>query len=68
MVQDTGFQMLLPTGKGLFAVKSVEEAAEAICIIKSDYHRHAAAARNLAEEYFDTNKVISKMLHLAGIK
>lgn len=68
VMQDTGFQTLLPAGKGLFAVKSVEEAAEAIRMITSDYTLHSVAARKIAEEHLDSNKVISKILDLAGIK
>jgi hypothetical protein len=67
VVQDTGFRNLLPVGEGLFAVNSVEEAAEAIRMITYDYHRHAKAARKIAAEHFDSDKIIKKMLDCAGI-
>jgi hypothetical protein len=66
VVQDTAFTELLPTGKGLFAVKTVEEAAEAIRAIRRDYARHSAAARAVAREHFDSDKVLRALLKEAG--
>jgi hypothetical protein len=68
VVQATGFESLLPTGKGLFAVTTVEEAAEAIKAIRRDYSMHSAAARAIAAEYFDSDKLLSRLLAEAGIK
>jgi hypothetical protein len=68
VVQDTGFQKLLPTGNGLFAVNSVEEAAEAIRSIKKDYTHHAKSAREIALEHFDSTRILSKMLEIVGIR
>src|SRR5262249_27761307 len=50
VLQATGFEDLLPTGRGLFAVRTAEEAAEAIRMIRADYHLHSLAARALARE------------------
>jgi len=41
VMQDTGFSSHLPCGRGLFAVRDVDEAAEAIARIDSDYVTHA---------------------------
>jgi hypothetical protein len=68
VVQATGFESLLPTGKGLFAVTTVEEAAEAIKEIRRDYSMHSAAARAIAAEYFDSDKLLSRLLAEAGIR
>src|SRR5205823_2133013 len=57
VLQATGFADLLPTGRGLFSVGTVEEAAEAIRAIRSDYARHSAAARAIAREHFDSGRV-----------
>src|SRR5947208_5683302 len=57
VAQDTGFGNTLPTGEGLFAVSTVDEAAAAIDAINSDYGRHCRAARDIAEEYFDARKL-----------
>jgi hypothetical protein len=67
VLQSTGFEDLLPTGKGLFAVKTVEEAAEAIRAIRTDYPAHSAAALALAREHFDSDKILSQMLAVAGV-
>ena len=67
VLQSTGFEDLLPTGKGLFSVRTVEEAAEAIRAIRADYPAHSAAARALAREHFDSDKILSRMLSEAGL-
>jgi hypothetical protein len=66
IAQDTGFSNILPTGEGLFGVKTVEEAAAAVDAINSDYRRHCYAARGIAEEYFDAVKVARKLLSDIG--
>lgn len=67
VLQETGFGDLLPTGKGLFSVKTVEEAAEAIRAIRSDYALHSAAAREIAREHFDSDKIVRRVLAEAAI-
>jgi hypothetical protein len=65
--QDTGFSNVLPTGAGLFAFKTADEALAAVDAINSDYRRHCEAARGLAEEYFDARKVAGRMLADLGL-
>ena len=67
VLQSTGFEDLLPTGKGLFSVRTVEEAAEAIRAIRADYPAHSAAAKALAREYFDSDKILNRVLSEAGL-
>lgn len=62
VLQDTGFSEVLPTGEGLFAFETVEEAAAHMRTIQLDYKRHSAAARGIAEEFFDSAKVLSQLL------
>jgi hypothetical protein len=62
VAQQTGFTEFLPTGEGLFAFESVDDAAAAIEQIESDYGRHARAARELAAEHFDSDKVLTSLL------
>lgn len=67
LVQDTGLSRELPTGEGLIAFTTVEEAvagAERIC---SDYARHARAARAIAERFFDSDRVLSDALEQVGL-
>jgi hypothetical protein len=64
-VQDTGFSAVLPVGEGLLAFRTVEEAVAAIQEIEAHYARHAKAARELAEEYFDAAKVLTRLIEEA---
>ena len=68
VAQDTGFGNALPTGQGLFAVRTVEEAAESVEAINRDYRRHCEAARGIAEEYFDARKVAARLLEDVGLR
>ena len=65
IVQDTGFGRTIPTGEGVLAFRTVDEAAGAIECLLSDPDRHAKAARALAEEYFDSSKVLPRLLEAA---
>lgn len=67
LAQETGFSRLLPTGEGLFAFETEEGALEAVEELNRDYPRHARAARALAEEHFDSDKVLSRLLAQLGI-
>ena len=67
VVQDNGLIGVLPTGEGLFSVRSVDEAAGALDAIQSEPARHQKAARALAVEYLDTNRVLGRFLTEVGI-
>lgn len=67
VTQDTGFGAVLPTGEGLFAVQTAEEAADAIDRINRDYRRHCVAARRLAEEHFEGTQVAARLLCDVGL-
>ena len=67
VLQDTGFSSHLPCGCGLFAVRSVEEAAAALEDIRTDYARHVETAREIACEYLDARKVLGDFLNELGI-
>jgi hypothetical protein len=62
ITQDTGFGDVLPTGEGLFAFNTTEQALAAIETVNSDYGRHSRAAYAVAEEYFKAEKVLAKLL------
>jgi prefoldin subunit 5 len=64
-VQDTGFGAVLPTGQGLLAFSTVEEAVASIKEIEANYERHAKAAREIAEEYFDATTVLTHLVEEA---
>jgi glycosyltransferase involved in cell wall biosynthesis len=67
LAQDTGFGRHYPTGEGLLAFTNLEEAVEGVKKIDRDYQRHSKAARAIAEEYFDSDKVLSNLLSKLGV-
>lgn len=62
VLQDTGFSSPLPTGHGLFAFNSPEEAIAALEACHADLPRHAKAARELAGDCFDARRVLQDLL------
>lgn len=67
VLQSTGFEDVLPVGEGVFAVRDVDEAAAAIAEVRGDYFRHARAARELASEFFDAERLLASMLEQSGL-
>jgi hypothetical protein len=67
VAQDTGFGNVLPTGEGLFPVRTPEEAAAALEAINGDYAHHCRAARAVAEEHFDAAAVAGRLLEDVGL-
>jgi hypothetical protein len=66
IVQDTGIGKYVPTGNGLLTFKDIDSAAEAIIHVESDYSRHASAAACFAREFLNSDRVLGRLLHLAG--
>jgi hypothetical protein len=67
IAQETGFSRHLPTGEGLFSFRTREEVLQAITELGSDYARHAATARAIAVEHFDSDKVVRRLLEELGV-
>jgi hypothetical protein len=67
VIQDTGIQDVLPTGAGLFAVTTVEDAADAIRRIRMDYERQSRIARQIALDHFDARRVLPALLQAMGV-
>lgn len=68
VTQDTGWSSHLPTGEGLFAFSTVDEAADSLERITADPVRHGAAARRVAEAEFDSNTVLTGLLNKLNTK
>jgi len=66
LVQSTGFEAHLPTGKGLLTFATLEEAAAGVEEINRDYLGHCRAARAIAERHFDSDKVLGKILEVSS--
>lgn len=67
ITQDTGFARHVPTGEGLFAFNDIDEALSAIDAVRSDYDRHSRAARQTAQEYFASERVLGALLDRLGL-
>jgi hypothetical protein len=66
VVQDTGFGCAIPTGRGVFAFSTLEEAAAGIERVVAEPDVHAAAALDIAREYFDSTRVLARFIERAG--
>ena len=67
VLQDTGFGARVPTGTGLIAWNTPEEAADALERVGKDYPRHAKAALAIAREHFDASVLLPPILEAAGV-
>lgn len=66
VTQDTRWSKFLPTGLGLFAFTDLKTAKNAVEEVLANYKIHALHAREIAEEYFDSNKVLGRLLSKVG--
>jgi hypothetical protein len=62
IAQDTGFASWLPVGEGLFAFSCAEDVVAAVEELHGRYSFHRRAARELAAEVFDSDRVLTEML------
>ena len=62
VTQDTGWSKIIPSGDGLFAFSDIDTAKEAIQKVVIDYTIQSAFAKEIANEYFDSKKVLQQLL------
>jgi hypothetical protein len=67
LVQDTGFSRRYSVGEGLLTFGTLAEAVDGVQSILADYDAHCDAARHVAEEYFDAQKVLGRLTEEIGI-
>ena len=67
LVQNTGFDTQYPVGDGLLAFRTLDEAVAGARDIDRRYAEHSAAARGLAERYFDAGVVLGRFAEDAGL-
>src|SRR5436309_7033009 len=65
LVQDTGWTAHLPSGEGLLAFSTPEQALAAIDRINTHYTHHARSAAEIAREHFDASRVLPRLLEVA---
>jgi hypothetical protein len=66
LVQDTGFSGHYPVGEGLVVFRDLDEAVAGAEAIERDYQQHCLAARRIAEEFFDSDRVIGQLVAEVG--
>ncbi|MDP9186528.1 MAG: hypothetical protein M3O72_04130 [Verrucomicrobiota bacterium] len=67
ITQETGFTKNYGGDKGLLAFRSLGDIAEAVKMINADYANHSGAARQIAREIFEAEKVLKSLLDRAEI-
>jgi hypothetical protein len=67
VLQDTGFSEVLPTGKGLVAFDTGDDAARAVADVERSYEEHSCAARELARSHLASDVVLGALLREVGL-
>ena len=67
ITQDTGFGNILPTGRGLFAFRTMDQILDAFDQINANDHAHVQAAREIAGEYFAAERVLTTLMEDVGL-
>ena len=67
VTQETGFTKIYGHHGGLFGFRKLPEIAEALREINANYRRHSRAAREIAREFFEAEKVLASLLDRAGL-
>ncbi len=62
VLEETGWSDVLPSGDGLRAWSTLDEAGAALQDFERDLPKHRAAARRIAEEFLDARKVTTAFL------
>lgn len=62
ILQDTGYSTDIETGNGIFAFNTMEDINSAFDKVNADYGRQCRYAREIAGEYFDSNKILTALL------
>lgn len=65
LLQETGFSEWLPSGAGVLAFRTPEEALAGIDEINSRYEFHCRAAREIAAAYFDARTTLAPLIERA---
>jgi hypothetical protein len=67
ITQETGFTKIYGGKLGLLSFRSLDEIVDGVKIINANYAKHSRAARALACEFFEAEKVLESVLDRAGI-
>jgi hypothetical protein len=67
LAQNTGFTDRYASHEGIVAFSDLDGAVAGAEMISGDYTRHSRAAREIAEEHFDSKKVLPRLAAKLGI-
>jgi hypothetical protein len=67
ITQETGFTEHYGNAGGLFGFRSLGEIKEAVKMINADYGFHSRAARTIAQEEFEAERVLKSLLERTGV-
>jgi hypothetical protein len=67
VTQETGFSNILPTGLGLYGWETLQDIVDIIDRIEADYEANRRAAREIAEEFFNAEKVLGSLMSRVGL-
>ena len=63
ITQDTRWSSYIPSGNGVIAINNLGDAVEAVKELSGNYEHHSKAAKKIALDYFDSDKVLGDILH-----
>ena len=63
ITQETGWSKYIPVGSGLFSFSDEQSAIYALTEVTNNLEKHSAFAREIANEYFDSGKVLTNLLN-----
>jgi hypothetical protein len=67
LVQDTGFVPRDARGAGVVPFRTLDDVVAGAASIRERYDEHCAAARAIAEEHFDSTKVLGRFAEETGL-
>jgi hypothetical protein len=67
ITQETGFSKFLPSGRGLFGFRTMDDILAAVDAIETDYAGHCRVAAEIARDYFAAEKVVGSLMERAGL-
>jgi hypothetical protein len=62
VVQDTAWSKFIPSGRGVIAFSTIQEAVEGLKAVSENPREHQEAAYEIARQYLAPDKVLTKMI------
>lgn len=62
VVQETGWSRFVPSGRGVIAFETMDQAVEALREVSGNWKAHSAAAYEIAREHLASDRVLPRML------